>query len=147
MVFKSQQVSSQNTKTIHDRYGLLCFLLNIKNAGEVATQANIGAIWETFVYSEIRRRQLAAFGSSELFYYRDRDLEVDFLQRSNGQFILREAKWSENPNERDFAPMHKVASLLKNPGTSIGVICRTPRTKKIGNLGFIESLTEFEPSH
>lgn len=122
--------------------GLLCFLLNIKHEDEIPFQPNVGAIWETFVFSELRRHQMAQNGHYELYYYRDRDLEVDFVERSLGHFILREAKWTETPDARDFSPMQKVRDMLKDPGASMRVVARVPQTKQLGEKGTVESLID-----
>lgn len=108
--------------------GLLCHLLGISNQNEFFKSPLAGALWETFVFSEIRKRQILNKGYWDLFFWRDqRGLEVDFLVHHGGKFQLFEVKLDENPDERDVKNMKNVADVLgKNVVTEMTLICRTP---------------------
>jgi predicted AAA+ superfamily ATPase len=94
--------------------GILCFLLNVKSETDLISSPMLGAIWETFVYSEMRKRREA--GTEGLWFWRDKyGLEIDFLEDKGGRFELTECKWSENPSERDARNLIKVSELL-GPG-------------------------------
>ncbi|MCC7381457.1 MAG: ATP-binding protein [Deltaproteobacteria bacterium] len=109
--------------------GFLAWLLGIQNEEELARSPYAGAIWETFVYSELRKRQTAVDGGTSLFFWRDRGKEVDFLIHRGGSFELMEAKWTRAPAERDVASLAEVARILGDARvTSRRVICRSERS-------------------
>lgn len=119
--------------------GLLCFLLSIKDESELIDATNIGAIWETFVFSELRK---VAMGEKEYWFWRDKSgLEVDFLSHSGGRYELLEAKWSATPSENDARNIFKVGNILgvKNI-TSSKIICRTQAPFKIS--GEVKTLAQ-----
>src|SRR3989338_5762807 len=104
--------------------GLLCFLLNIKSIDDLISSPMVGAVWETFIFSEIRKRQE---GNWNLWFWRDSDgLEVDFVYNRGGLFDLEEVKWSEHPDRSDADNLYKVAKLMgfKNV-LSAKIVCRT----------------------
>ncbi|OGQ35143.1 MAG: hypothetical protein A3F16_04620 [Deltaproteobacteria bacterium RIFCSPHIGHO2_12_FULL_43_9] len=104
--------------------GLLCFLLNIKSIDDLISSPMVGAVWETFIFSEIRKRQE---GNWNLWFWRDSDgLEVDFVYNRGGLFDLAEVKWSEHPDRSDADNLYKVAKLMgfKNV-LSAKIVCRT----------------------
>lgn len=109
--------------------GFLVWLLGIQSEEELARSPYAGAIWETFVYSELRKRQTAVDGGTSLFFWRDRGKEVDFLIHRGGSFELMEAKWTRAPAERDIASLTEVARILGDARvTSRRVICRSERS-------------------
>lgn len=81
--------------------GMLCALLNIRTPRELRQSPSAGAIWETFVFAQLRHRERRAGGSGRVFYWRDRTREVDFLVDRGGRLDLYEAKWTETPTMRD----------------------------------------------
>ncbi len=92
--------------------GLLCYLLALRGS-EIERSAFTGRIWETFVFSEIRKRNQLRTPSLNLWYYRDqRAREVDFLFESGGQIDCLECTWSENPRSEDARTMKIVLEEL-----------------------------------
>lgn len=60
--------------------GLLCYLLDIKNASQVKTHPLKGSIFETFIFSELLKRQLNNIQRPSLYFLRDsKGHELDFL--------------------------------------------------------------------
>ena len=92
--------------------GLLTFLVGIHTLEDLLLSPLKGAIWESTVFSEFRKRQAFSAEERELFYFRDRGLETDFLIHRGGRFELFEVKWTENPSPSHAAPLHKVAKIL-----------------------------------
>ncbi len=90
--------------------GLLSFLVGLRDASELGGSPLAGALWETFVFSEIRRTQLGSSGRWELGLWRDRTKEVDFLLHRAGRFVLAAAKWTEHPDARDARALARVAA-------------------------------------
>lgn len=105
--------------------GLLCALLGVRTADELAASPLAGAVWETVVASELRRGLLNVGRQKELFFWRDRQREVDFVLHRAGRFTLAEAKWTELPDDRDIDALRLVsAALPRNSVRRRAVICR-----------------------
>lgn len=114
----------------HDT-GLLCFLLGLDEES-LSRSPLLGAIWETFVYSELRKQvHLPEKQSQTLWFYRDaQGREIDFLRVHHAHIDLFECKWAEQPDERWFKPLqethqHLGGSRAHHPGKRI-LVCRTP---------------------
>src|SRR6202140_3226883 len=81
--------------------GLLCALLNIRTVEALHQSPAARAIWETFVFAQLRARERRAGRVGSLFFWRDRTREVDFVVDTGGQLDLFEAKWTELPGDGD----------------------------------------------
>jgi len=109
--------------------GLLCALLNITSVGELRRSPAIGAIWETFVFAQLRHRERCAGRHASLFYWRDRSREVDFLTEHGGRLELYEAKWTELPRAADAVNLDFVRRVVDpTPVDRSQIICRTAHT-------------------
>ena len=76
--------------------GLLCHFYNIKSKEDFFQSPARGAIWETFVCSELRKYQQWQQGRPQLWMFRTlSQLEVDFMIQKGGRFHLIEAKLKE----------------------------------------------------
>lgn len=115
--------------------GLLCFLLDIATPEDLIKSPLAGAVWETFVFSEIRKQQMFNKGKWNLWYWRDnRGLEVDFLSHQGGRYELMECKFSEVPDDRDAQNLHKVATCLGQKNiTKMEIIARTDHPYPLGH--------------
>ena len=106
--------------------GLLCYLLNIQTTDELLRSPYIGSIWETTVFAELRRRQLAKTLGWTMFFWRDRSREVDFLNSRGGRFDLFEAKWTEIPDKSDAANLFYLRHELGEKNIeATAIYCRT----------------------
>jgi predicted AAA+ superfamily ATPase len=104
--------------------GLLCSLLGLREES-IDHYANIGSIWETFLYAEFRKRKAnQGLGFSTWFYRDQQGLEVDFVVETAGSIQLFEAKWSQRPDEKAAAPMQRLQDKLSRV-TKKSVLCRT----------------------
>lgn len=73
--------------------GLACALLGIRNAEQLATHPLRGAVFETFVATEIHKWRLHRGRASELYHYREtRGPEIDLLLSGSGKGALVESK-------------------------------------------------------
>lgn len=81
--------------------GVLCALLNIRTEQELAASPLVGAIWETFVFAQLRHRERKRGRRGNLFFWRDQTREVDFLIEAGQQVELFEARWTELPTLGD----------------------------------------------
>jgi hypothetical protein len=105
--------------------GLLCALLNITSADALQQSPNAGAVWETFVFAQLRDRERRAGRTGRLCFWRDRAREVDFVVDAGGRLELYEAKWTELPSAADTVNLAFVRGVLgKTRAPAGGVICR-----------------------
>ena len=106
--------------------GVLCALLNVRSAEALAGAPNVGAIWETFVFAQLRHRERRAGRTANLFYWRDRTREVDFVVVETGARVeLYEAKWTELPSANDAVNLTFVRGVLGARAVGGGgVVCR-----------------------
>ena len=109
--------------------GLLCSLLNIRSEADLRQSPAVGAVWETFVFAQLRARERNAGRTGSLFFWRDRTREVDFVADAGGRPELFEAKWTELPDMGDTVNLDFVRNVLGNSRVTGGsVIARTPNS-------------------
>ena len=123
--------------------GLLCALLNIRSENALRQSPAIGAIWETFVFAQLRDRERHAGRVSSLFFWRDRTREVDFVVDAGGRMELYEAKWTEVPDTGDTVNLDFVRNVVgKSRVTAGAVISRTPNSFPLSDSFRALPLTE-----
>lgn len=125
--------------------GLLCALLNVRSEAALRESPAAGAIWETFVFAQLRHRERAAGRTGSPFFWRDRTREVDFLVDQGGRLELLEAKWTEIPMATDAVNLEYVRRVVGPACVSAAsIVCRTPhgfpidggfRALPVGELG------------
>lgn len=114
--------------------GLLCALLGIRSEEALRESPAVGAIWETFVFAQLRDRERLAGRRNSLFFWRDRTREVDFLVDIGGKLELFEAKWTELPDTADTANLNFVRNAVGAKHLRMGaVISRTPNSFPFDN--------------
>jgi len=114
--------------------GLLCALLNIRSEEDLFKSPAIGAVWETFVYAQLRARERNAGRAGSLFFWRDRTREVDFVVDIGGRLDLFEAKWTEVPTDSDAVNLEFVRQIVGKSRIAAGyVVCRTPNSFLLAN--------------
>lgn len=107
--------------------GVLCALLGIRTAEELRQSPAVGAIWETYVFAELRHRERRAGRDRSLFFWRDRTREVDFLVETASGLELFEAKWTELPSAGDTANLEFVRRVSDPARIARGaIVCRAP---------------------
>ncbi len=115
---------AKTPKLYFNDVGVLCFLLGLNRASVVDSYL-IGAIWETFVFGELRKYLSATAPEASLWFYRDQSREVDFVIEKDGRLTLAEAKWKELPSRKDFQQLLAVQPLLRAARLPAMVLCRT----------------------
>ena len=115
---------AKTPKLYFNDVGVLCFLLGL-NRDSVMDSYLIGAIWETFVFGELRTYLSATAPEASLWFYRDQSREVDFVIEKDGRLTLAEAKWKELPGRKDFQRLLAVQPLLRAARLPALVLCRT----------------------
>jgi len=114
--------------------GLLCALLNIRSPSALRESPAAGAIWETFVFAQLRAGERRAGRAGSLFFWRDRTREVDFVVDAGGKLELFEAKWTELPDESDAVNLDFVRKVLGKTRVASGaVVGRTPNSFMLAN--------------
>jgi uncharacterized protein len=114
--------------------GLLCALLNIRTPRDLRQSPSAGAIWETFVFAQLRHREWRRSGAGRVFYWRDRTREVDFLIDRGGRLELFEAKWTEAPSARDAVNLRFIRDVAgAGPITRAAIVCRAAHGWPIGD--------------
>ena len=114
--------------------GLLCALLNIRSQDALRQSPAAGAVWETFVFAQLRARERRAGRVGSLFFWRDRTREVDFVVDIGGKLELFEAKWAEVPASGDTVNLDFVRNAVSKGRIARGVIvCRTPNSFPLAN--------------
>jgi predicted AAA+ superfamily ATPase len=114
--------------------GLLCALLNIRTVEDLRRSPAVGAIWETFVFAQLRARERHDSRVGSLFFWRNRTREVDFLTDAGGNVELFEAKWTELPDNHDTANLEFVRDELGKKNVVGGaVVCRTSNSFPFSN--------------
>jgi hypothetical protein len=105
--------------------GLLCYLLGIRGVRDLLDSPLAGAVWETFVCAELRKQLGHAGREKDLYFWRDRGKEVDFLVHRGGRFDLYEARWTEHPSARDATSLVRVAAELGPRAVATrAIVCR-----------------------
>jgi predicted AAA+ superfamily ATPase len=114
--------------------GLLCALLNIRSEAELRQSPAAGAVWETFVFAQLRSRERRAGRAQSLFFWRDRTREVDFVVDVAGRLELFEAKWAEVPAAGDAVNLDFVRSVVgRTRIAGAAIICRAANGYPLAN--------------
>lgn len=114
--------------------GLLCALLNIRSVEALRLSPAVGAVWETFVFTQLRARERRAGRAGSLFFWRDRTREVDFMVDAGGRLELYEAKWTELPDAGDTVNLEFVRGVVgKARVADAAVICRAANGFPLAN--------------
>lgn len=125
--------------------GLLCALLNIRSVETLRQSPAVGAVWETFVFAQLRERERRAGRKNSLFFWRDRSREVDFLVDAGGRLELFEAKWTEVPDAGDTVNLNYVRNASGKVRVDSGaVVCRAPNSFPLPNGFRALPVTELE---
>jgi uncharacterized protein len=104
--------------------GLLIFLLGL-DSKSIEQNYLLGAIWETFIFGELRKHLPLIFPTASVWFYRDKQREIDFLIEYGGVQHLLECKWSEIPKKTDVRRLDEVSPILDNASKEAYLLCRT----------------------
>ena len=123
--------------------GLLCFLLNLDTVEDLLRSPLLGNIWETFVYAELRKRWAAYNRASKIYFFRDRNKEIDFIVPKGGRYDVFEAKWQENPGKNAARSILEFEQLVgEGKVDSSCIVCPTsesyPIDKRIIAKGILD---------
>jgi uncharacterized protein len=97
--------------------GLLCYLLGIHDPAQLRTHPLRGAVFETWVASEILKSRLNRGLPPRLSFFRDRKgLEVDLVLERGDAWVAVEAKSGETVASDSLVPLTRFRELLRSPG-------------------------------
>ncbi len=106
--------------------GQACYLSGINNPNLLRSHPSVGALFETWVWGEIRKLLALSHGIDSHFYRTSTGQEVDFLLNRGSQYWGIECKWSETLQKDDFKSLtHMTESIGPN---SRGLILYTGKT-------------------
>jgi hypothetical protein len=96
----------------HDT-GLACWLLGIRNAGQLKRHPLRGAIFETWVVSEILKHRTNRGERGGLFFYRDQHgTEADLVVESGNHRVLVEAKAAQTASDDMLSAARRIKAAL-----------------------------------
>jgi hypothetical protein len=102
----------KNSKLYFHDTGMLCWLLGIREPGQLAYDAMRGAIFENFVVSELLKTRYFAGEVSNLYFWRDKSgLEIDILVDKGNQLLPIEVKSGKTISDDFFKNLHKWQTL------------------------------------
>ena len=103
--------------------GLVCWLLGIRDPGQLRTHPLRGQIFESWVVSELVKRQMNQGETSALSFYRDRDnAEVDVIIERPSGLTLIEAKSSQTPSGSLLSGIRRVRRHLEGSRPVQGMV-------------------------
>ena len=103
--------------------GLACWLLGIRTAQQLRSHPLRGAIFETWVVSEVAKHRMNRGETGGLSFYRDRDgAEVDLVIEGPSGLTLVEAKSAETASSSLFDGARRVRRHLAGAGRPCDVV-------------------------
>jgi uncharacterized protein len=100
--------------------GLACYLLGIRSPDDLRHHPLRGAVFESWVLSEMVKAHLQAGEVPDITFFRDRHgLEADAFVRAGPRAILVEIKSGETVAQDAFAGLDAVGSALKESETAL----------------------------
>ena len=110
--------------------GLACSLLGIDDKNALERSPFLGALYESFVASEIVKRRVNAGARPELYWFRDQQgLEVDFVvPRGDRRLTLVEAKASHTVRSSDATSLERLGAAVSGYDVERVVVHRGTRS-------------------
>jgi predicted AAA+ superfamily ATPase len=107
--------------------GLAAFLMGFDSWEALARSPVAGALWETYVVTEVAKHFATGGRSAPLWYWRTaHGAEVDLLIEQGGRFIAVEAKLAENPGTSDVKGFQALENFYGQGSVISGwIACRT----------------------
>ena len=99
--------------------GLVCWLLGIRNASQLRNHPLRGAIFETWVVSEVIKHRTNRGERGRTFFYRDRHgTEADLIVEHGNGFRIVEAKAGQTASDDMFGAARRIKAGLETAGPS-----------------------------
>lgn len=98
--------------------GLVCYLLGIREPAQLRHHPLRGAVFESWVFSELYKQKINLGEAPQLFHFREsRGIEVDFIEPGADRILMTEAKSGETIASDSFEAMHALEKLLTGKGS------------------------------
>lgn len=105
----------KNRKLYFTDSGVLCHLLGLSSEEDFNDSSYKGAVFETFIFSELLKSAKYSDKLTNLFFYRTTDKEeIDFIIERNQKIIAVEVKLSRTITLNDFKHIMDLKKSLKN---------------------------------
>lgn len=121
--------------------GIASFLMGL-NHQNLNDSAQVGHLWESYVYSELRKELFSQRPEATLWFYRDQQYEVDFIISYGSKLYLLDAKWTQYPQERSARSLLEVKRFLKSADGQVYLVTPTELTTPISSS--IKNLSGFK---
>ena len=103
--------------------GMAAFLMGFQNWKDVMRHPVVGALWETYVITQVVRHYHSRGKIVPLWFWRTvHGAEVDLLIEQGGRFIAIEAKYAENPDKTSLKGINALKKLYGDESLISGYI-------------------------
>jgi len=103
--------------------GLAAFLMGFQNWESVMRHPVLGALWETYVITQVVKHYYSQGKIVPLWFWRTiQGAEVDLLIEQGGQFIAIESKYAENPDKTSLKGINALKKLYGDENLISGYI-------------------------
>ena len=116
--------------------GLVCYLLGIETAQQLAHHPLRGAIFENMVVCDMLKARYNKGLEKNLLFYRDKSREVDILQEEAGKLHAYEVKSAERFHPDFLDSLDYLKGLLKDDLLSMNIVY-TGESKTVGNIHLV----------
>lgn len=113
--------------------GLVCYLLGIETAQQLAHHPLRGAIFENMVVCDILKERYNKGLDKNIMFYRDKVREVDILQEEAGRLHAYEVKVAERFHSDFIKSLDYLKALLKDDLLSMNIVY-TGENKSVGSI-------------
>ena len=102
--------------------GLVCYLLGIENTQQLSHHPLRGQIFENMIVSEKIKQRFNQGKSNNLYFYRDKNKEVDILAVNGDEIMAYEVKSAKSINKEFFKNLDALRMLLGDDVKSTQII-------------------------
>ena len=113
--------------------GLVCYLLGIETAQQLAHHPLRGAIFENMVVCDMLKERYNKGLDKNIMFYRDKVREVDILQEEAGRLHAYEVKVAERFHSDFIKSLDYLKALLKDDLLSMNIVY-TGENKSVGSI-------------
>jgi predicted AAA+ superfamily ATPase len=113
--------------------GLVCYLLGIETAQQLAHHPLRGAIFENMVVCDMLKERYNKGLDKNIMFYRDKVREVDILQEEAGRLHAYEVKVAERFHSDFTKSLDYLKALLKDDLLSMNIVY-TGENKSVGSI-------------
>lgn len=113
--------------------GLVCYLLGIETAQQLAHHPLRGAIFENMVVCDMLKERYNKGLDKNIMFYRDKSREVDILQEEAGRLHAYEVKVAERFHPDFMNSLEYLKTLLKDDLLSMNIVY-TGENKSVGSI-------------